>query len=117
MRGIIFIRYLDGCKKVVLINDTSYKFMIEILTSISSCSRYIMYSFFTNHRTAGEEVGHFFNSSRSLPPLHRHLDIIRVITAESSPLYIITNSKTIGRIELQTSYIQYSYLTHYGSEG
>ena len=40
---------------------------------------------FTNHRTAGEEGGHFFKSSLPLPPLHRHLDISRAITAESSP--------------------------------
>ena len=43
---------------------------------------------FTNHRTAGEGGGHFFNSSL---PLHRHLDISRAITAESSPLYIASS--------------------------
>ena len=40
---------------------------------------------FTIHRTAGEEGGlplyHFL-------PLHKHLDISQVITAESSPLHI-----------------------------
>ena len=45
---------------------------------------------FMNHRTAEEGGGHFFNSS--LPyhfhPLHRHLDINRAISAESSPLHI-----------------------------
>ena len=52
----------------------------------------------TNHRTAGEGGGHF-----SLPtphyhfhPPHRHLDISRTITAESSPLHI-TSSRTQTR--------------------
>ena len=42
---------------------------------------------FTNHRTAGKGGGHFINSSLPLPPLHKHLDISRAITAESSPLH------------------------------
>ena len=45
---------------------------------------------FTNHRTAGEERGHF-NSSLPLPPLHRHLEISRAITPESSPLHIASS--------------------------
>ena len=48
---------------------------------------------FTNHRTAGEEGRHFFNSSYHFPPLHRHLDISQAITAESSPL-LIASSRT-----------------------
>ena len=46
---------------------------------------------FTIHRTAGEGVGYFFNSSLRFyhfHPLHRHLDISRAITAESSPLHL-----------------------------
>ena len=43
---------------------------------------------FTNHRSAGEGGGHFFNSSLPFDPLRRHLDINRAITAESSPLHI-----------------------------
>ena len=42
---------------------------------------------FTNHRTAGEVGGHFFNSSLPLPPASQ-LDISQAITAESSPLHI-----------------------------
>ena len=53
---------------------------------------------FTNHRTAGEGGGHFFNSSLPLPPVHRHLDISRVITAESSPLHIASSRTRTGNL-------------------
>ena len=46
---------------------------------------------FTNHRTAGEGGGHFFNSSLHFHPLHRHLDISRAITAESSPVIVYSS--------------------------
>ena len=47
---------------------------------------------FTNHRTAGEGGGHFFNSSLHFHPLHRHLDISRAITAESSPVIVYSSN-------------------------
>ena len=44
---------------------------------------------FTNHRTVRERGGHFFLTPHyHYYPLHRHLDIGRAITAESSLLYI-----------------------------
>ena len=49
---------------------------------------------FTIHRTAGEGGGYLFNSSPPLPPLHRHLDISRAVTAESSPLHISSRTRT-----------------------
>ena len=68
-----------------------------LLSTLSWKKCYISYIFFylgflswtlTNHRTAGEGGGHFFNSHYHFHPLHRHLDISRVITAESSTLHI-----------------------------
>ena len=44
---------------------------------------------FTNHRTAEEGGGYFFNSSLQLHPLHRHLDISRdwePLVSERKPL-------------------------------
>ena len=42
----------------------------------------------TNHRTAGEGGGHFFNSSLPLPPTSQTLThYSQAITAESSPLH------------------------------
>ena len=43
---------------------------------------------FTNHRTAEEREGNFFNSTLTLPPASQALDISCTITAESSPLHI-----------------------------
>ena len=48
---------------------------------------------FTNHRTAGEGEGISLTPHYHFHPLHRHLDISRAITAESSPLHI-TGSRT-----------------------
>ena len=45
------------------------------------------------HMTAGGGEGYFSKSSFSLHPLYRHLDISRMINAESSPLHI-TSSRT-----------------------
>ena len=49
---------------------------------------------FTNHRTAGEGVGHFFNSSLPLPPtsqaLRHHLEI--------SPLHITSTQTRTGNL-------------------
>ena len=42
---------------------------------------------FTNHRTAGEEGGHFFNSSLLLPP-----------ASQSSPLYIASSRTRTGNL-------------------
>ena len=54
---------------------------------------------FTNHRTAREGGGHFFNSSLPLPPaLHRNLDISRTITADSSPLHIVSSRTRPGNL-------------------
>ena len=46
---------------------------------------------FTNHRTAREGGGYFFNSSLPLPPASQTLDISWAITAESSPLHIASS--------------------------
>ena len=46
---------------------------------------------FTNHSTAGEGRRHFLTPHYHLHPLHRHLDISRLITAESSPLHICSS--------------------------
>ena len=46
---------------------------------------------FTNHRTAGEGEGISLTPHYHFHPLHRHLDISRAITAESSPLHIASN--------------------------
>ena len=43
---------------------------------------------FTNHGTAGEGGGYFFNSSLPLSPTSQNLDISQAITAGSSPLHI-----------------------------
>ena len=43
---------------------------------------------FTNHRTAGEWEGISLSPHYKFHCLHRHLDISRAITAESSPPYI-----------------------------
>ena len=43
---------------------------------------------FTNHRTAGKGEGISLTPHYYFHPLHRHLDISRAITAESSPLHI-----------------------------
>ena len=48
---------------------------------------------FMIHMTAGGGEGYFSKSSFSLHPLYRHLDISRMINAESSPLHI-TSSRT-----------------------
>ena len=53
---------------------------------------------FTIHGTAGEGGGYLFNSSLPLPPLHRHSDISRAITAESSPLRIADSRTRTGNL-------------------
>ena len=50
---------------------------------------------FMNHRTAGEGGGHTLTPHYHFHPLHRHLDISWVITAESSPLDIEVNWKPL----------------------
>ena len=51
---------------------------------------------FTNHRTAGEGCGHFFNSSVPLPPAS--LDISRAITADNSPQHIGSSRTRTGNL-------------------
>ena len=53
---------------------------------------------FTNHRTAGEGGGHFFNSSLPLPSASQTLSISRAITAESSPLHIASSRTQTGNL-------------------
>ena len=50
---------------------------------------------FTNHRTAGEGEDISLTPHYHFHPLHRHLDISRLITAESSPLHIEVNQKPL----------------------
>ena len=52
---------------------------------------------FTIHRTAGEAAGYLFNFYHFYP-LHRHLDISRAITAESSPLHIASSGTRNGNL-------------------
>ena len=51
---------------------------------------------FTNHRTAGEGDGHFFNSSLPLPPAS--LEISLAITADNSPLHIGSSRTRTGNL-------------------
>ena len=51
---------------------------------------------FTIHRTAGEGGGYLYNSCLPLPPLQRHLDISREITAENSALRIAGSRTRTG---------------------
>ena len=51
---------------------------------------------FTNHMTAGEGGGHFFNSSLPLSPVSQTLS--RAITAESSPLHIASSRIRTGNL-------------------
>ena len=53
---------------------------VYIMCKCFSCLRFLSKTF-TNHRTA--LIPHY-----NFHPLHRHLNLIRVITAESSPLHI-----------------------------
>ena len=46
---------------------------------------------FTNHRTVGEGKGISLTPHYHFQPLHRHLHIGRVITAESSPQHIASS--------------------------
>ena len=53
---------------------------------------------FTNHRTAGEGEGISLTPHYHFHPLHRHLDINRAITAESSPLHIASSRTRTGNL-------------------
>ena len=53
---------------------------------------------FTNHRTAGEGEGISLTPHYHFHPLHRHLDISRAITAESSPLHIASSRIQTGNL-------------------
>ena len=76
-----------------------YSYVIRmslVCTRMSSvCHSYVFFFYlgflsqpFTNHTTAGEEGGHVITPHYHFHPLHRHLNINRVITAERSPLHI-----------------------------
>ena len=52
---------------------------------------------FMTHGTAEEEEGYLFDSYH-FNPLHRHLDISWVITAESSPLHIASSWTQTGNL-------------------
>ena len=58
---------------------------------------------FMIHRTTGEGGGYLFNSSLPLPPLHRILDISRVIPAESSPLHIAGKRTQTGNLSFPSA--------------
>ena len=56
----------------------------------SICVFFHKYSQFTGHQ--GKRVGaSIINSSHLLHPLYRHLDISQAITAEKSPLHIVSS--------------------------
>ena len=70
--------YFEECKRVV---NSTYELFFFYLGFLSRP--------FTNHRTAGEGGGGIsLTPHYHFHPLHRHLDIRRAITAESSPLHI-----------------------------
>ena len=55
------------------------------------------HSWLTGQQSKGEAI--FLTTLHHLHPLHWHLDISRVISAESSPLHIVnswTRTKTFG---------------------
>ena len=51
-----------------------------------------------NHRTAEEGGGYYLTPLYPFHPLHRHFDINRVITAESSPLRIASSRARTGNL-------------------
>ena len=51
---------------------------------------------FINYGTAGEGGDYFNNSSLLILPSYKHLDISRVITADSSPLHIASGRTQAG---------------------
>ena len=53
---------------------------------------------FTIHRTAGEGEAISLTPLYHCHPLHRHLDISRAITAESSPLHIASSRTGTGKL-------------------
>ena len=53
---------------------------------------------FTIHGTAGEGEGIYLTPLYHFHPLHRHLDISRTITAESSPLHIASSRTRAGNL-------------------
>ena len=75
-------------------------FLVFLLLTFFFCLRFLSRPF-TNHRTAGEGGGHFFNSSLHFHQLHRHLDISRAITAGSLPLHIGSIRTRIGNFSLR----------------
>ena len=90
--------------RIILTNDklpiaTITLFLVSIFKTYSSVSKTDVFFFylgflswtFTNHRTAGEGVGISLTPHYHFHPLHRHLDISRAITAESSPLHIASS--------------------------
>ena len=68
----------------------------------------------TNHRTAekGEVISLAFHYH--FHPLHRHLDISRVITAESSPLHIVAGLEPGKRKSLTTKLCALNLVTYTG---
>ena len=62
--------------------------------------------FFTSHSQVTEHQGKVednYNSSPLFPSLHKHLDISRAVTAESSPLCIGSNWNRTGNLSFPTT--------------
>ena len=55
---------------------------------------------FTIHKVAQEGEGYLFNFSLLPPTLHRHFNISRAITAESSSLHIASSWTQIGNLKI-----------------
>ena len=76
-----------------------FDFMTVIFKKKHQCFFFVYLGFlsrtFTNHRTAGEG-GISLTPPYHFHPLHRHLDISRAITAESSPLHIASSRTQTG---------------------
>ena len=58
---------------------------------------------FTIHTTAGEVAGIYLTPLYHFHPLHRHLDITRAITAESSPLHIASRRTSTRNLRFSSA--------------
>ena len=61
--------------------------------------------FHVHSRSTGQQgkADLFLSPAYSFPPLHRHLDITRVITTESSPLRIANSRTQTGNVWLTSA--------------
>ena len=77
----VVVQNLVVLKSIILISSAHFFFYLGFLLRT-----------FTNHRIAEEGEGISLTPRYHFQPLHRHLDIYRAITAESSSLHIATST-------------------------